>query len=524
VASFLHGLQINLKNHQLISMDTAIKTSQNQVKSNFHFMALLQKRRLTLGFVGALTLLLLANIAIFHSFSQSKIATTWVEHTYNVLLRLENITSKTHEHKHSYKHTEHHANHKNLVAISHDMRHKLYAELDEIRQLNADRPEQQQRLKALQPILAKRFEVSDNLDRIRHEQGVDSEQALAIGAEVDKLNKQINTRLDEIGEAEKSILAERQQIAAVKESIAIASFSSAWVIALIILGFTAKALRHEIIQRKQHEAALLIAKNQAENALKLLQQTQEELVQAEKMAALGGLVAGIAHEINTPIGISLSSATHLNAETLKVARLYQENELGGDELESYFDTAQQSCTLLTINSQRAADLINSFKQVAVDQSSGKQREFNLKNYIEEILLSLRPQLKKTAVTVELSCPEHLKVKGYPGAVSQVLTNFLLNSLIHAYEPNQKGVVSIQIQLLETDEVELIYSDDGKGIAQEVQSKIFEPFFTTRRGQGGSGLGLHIVYNLVRQTLKGHLQMSSLLGQGTTFRLRFARVL
>ena len=270
-------------------------------------------------------------------------------------------------------------------------------------------------------------------------------------------------------------------------------------------------------------AELMIAKTDAEAAFNTLKQAQDNLVQSEKMASLGGLVAGIAHEVNTPVGVILMSSTHLAAETEKVSNRYSQGELSGDELEGYFDTARQSTRLMTINSQRAADLIYSFKQVAVDQTGGERREFELKSYIEEVLLSLNPKLKRTAITTTLECPEGLLVDSYPGALSQILTNFIVNSLRHAYQPDQTGVLSIRVTLLPDDTIRLIYSDDGQGIPPELQSKVFDPFFTTQRGNGGSGLGLHIVYNSVRQTLKGRLQMHSAYAQGTLFTLHFPRI-
>ncbi len=271
---------------------------------------------------------------------------------------------------------------------------------------------------------------------------------------------------------------------------------------------------------------LLNAKEHAEESLQLLQQTQEDLIQAEKMAALGGLVAGVAHEINTPIGITLSSATFLQAETEKVFALYQEGELDGEGLDSYFDTAQQSAKLMTINCQRAAALIQSFKQVAVDQTSDNQRQFNLKEYLAEIILSLRPAIKKSNVVVHLNCPEEWVICSYPGALSQIVTNFVINSLTHAYDANQtrQGIIMISVNKRANHNIELIYSDDGKGISKEIQSKVFDPFFTTQRSNGGSGLGLHLVYNIVHQTLKGTLQMSSTENLGTTFTIVFPELL
>ncbi len=278
-------------------------------------------------------------------------------------------------------------------------------------------------------------------------------------------------------------------------------------------------LEEQVVMRTEE---LLNAKEHAEQSLSLLQQTQEDLIQAEKMAALGGLVAGIAHEINTPVGITLSSATFLQAETEKVFALYQEGELDGDGLDSYLDTAKQSATLMTINCQRAAALIQSFKQVAVDQTSDNQRQFNLNDYLAEIILSLRPAIKKSNVVVHLNCPDDLIINSHPGALAQIVTNFVMNSLTHAYDANQtkQGIVMISVNKRANRMIELIYSDDGKGISKEIQSKVFDPFFTTQRSSGGSGLGLHLVYNIVHQTLKGTLQMSSTENLGTTFTIIF----
>lgn len=280
-------------------------------------------------------------------------------------------------------------------------------------------------------------------------------------------------------------------------------------------------LEHKVQKRTEQ---LLIAKNEAEQSLTLLQETQESLVQAEKMAALGSLVAGVAHEINTPIGITLTSASFLSEETHKVISLYQQGELSGDELETYFDNAKQSTELMTINCHRAADLIQSFKQVAVDQTSDNQREFNLKNYLEEVLVSLRPALKNRDIKVELDCPNDLNIFGFPGAISQIMTNFIMNSLLHGFDKNQQGIIKLHISNLPENKIEFRYSDNGKGIPAEIQSKIFDPFFTTQRGNGGSGLGLNLVYNIVHQTLKGNMQVHSVEGEGTTFLINFPKII
>lgn len=269
------------------------------------------------------------------------------------------------------------------------------------------------------------------------------------------------------------------------------------------------ALR-DITERRRTEEVLRIAR--------------ETTVEAEKMAALGGLVAGVAHEINTPVGVNLASATHLQSETRRAAARYAASELSGDELEDYFATAAQAVELMVINSQRAADLIQSFKQVAVDQTSGEQRQFDLRGYIDEVLLSLRPQFKHSPIQISVDCPPGILVDSLPGAVSQILVNLILNALSHAFDEGQAGKITIRAALQADDTVELMVADDGKGIPENIRERIFDPFFTTRRGHGGSGLGLNIAYNVALHALGGSLAQNSGERHGTAFILRFPRVL
>ena len=279
----------------------------------------------------------------------------------------------------------------------------------------------------------------------------------------------------------------------------------------------------DVTEREQTRQALIAAKQQAELALAQQQQMQNALVQVEKLAALGGLVAGVAHEVNTPIGVLLSAATHLSAETQKTHRAYQAGELSEEGLSDYFATAAQATQLMALNSQRAADLIQSFKQVAVDQTGGERRVFGVASYIEEVLLSLRPHLKKSPIQIHVDCPPELTMDSLPGAFSQVLTNLLMNALTHAFAPEQAGNVVIAVAE-EGQHICLTFSDDGKGIAPELHARVFEPFFTTRRANGGSGLGLHIVHSIVTQSLKGTLAFDSQVGEGTIFTLHLPRSL
>lgn len=261
-------------------------------------------------------------------------------------------------------------------------------------------------------------------------------------------------------------------------------------------------------------------KRKAENQLK---NAQETLIEAEKMAALGGLVAGVAHEINTPVGVSVTAASHFDHSTEKIIGKYETGKMTKVDLEKYFTDTKLSSKIILSNLERAADLINSFKKIAVDQSSEEQREFYLNNYLHEIVLSLRPQLKKTKHQVEISCPEDLLVDGFPGAISQIITNLIANSLIHAFEEDDEGSISICCDVSD-GQVKIQYTDSGKGMEASIIKRIFEPFFTTNRSNSGSGLGMHIIYNLVKKSLNGNIECKSELGLGTTFNIAFPRTI
>lgn len=262
------------------------------------------------------------------------------------------------------------------------------------------------------------------------------------------------------------------------------------------------------------------SKEAAEEALERLRETQENLVQAEKLASLGVLVAGVAHEINTPVGTALASASFLEERTRQVAEDFKTAQLKRSELDRYMGAAVEASGLILSNCQRAAELIRGFKQVAVDQTSAGRRKFNLAAYINEVLVSLGPRLKQSRHRIVVDCPEDLVVEGLPGAISQVLTNLILNSLIHGYEPGEVGTLSITAERVDAKTLRLSYHDDGKGIPLADQPRIFDPFFTTRRGAGGSGLGLHVVYNTVVGTLKGQIALESAPGEGARFTLTF----
>ncbi|MEG3940908.1 ATP-binding sensor histidine kinase [Microcoleus sp. S36b_A3] len=250
-----------------------------------------------------------------------------------------------------------------------------------------------------------------------------------------------------------------------------------------------------------------------------LRSAQKKLVESEKMAALGGLVAGVAHEINTPIGIGITAASLLAEKVTKFFELYSKGQIKRSELEKFLDTALQSSNMILSNLTRAADLIHSFKEVAVDQSSELQRTFNLKNYLEEILTSLTAKLRRTKHKIEIKGDENIVLDSYPGVLCQIVTNLVFNSLVHAYDGEDEGILAFDFKL-EGDRLIFEYADNGKGVSPENLSKIFEPFFTTKRGKGGTGLGLHIIYNLVTQKLKGTITCESQLNKGTRFMMEF----
>ena len=256
-----------------------------------------------------------------------------------------------------------------------------------------------------------------------------------------------------------------------------------------------------------------------QKALDQLAEAQAQLIQRERMASLGSLVAGISHEVNTPVGIGVTAASMLKERATQLKRRASNGGVQPADIDRFVAVAEETTQIILKNLQRAADLIHSFKQIGVDQSSGQRRRFDLKTYIDEVLLSLLPRLKKTGHAVSVDCPADFTLDSYPGAIAQILTNFITNSLTHGFEHLPPGQIQIVAQR-DGDMVVMRYRDNGRGVPPENVPRLFDPFFTTKRSTGGSGLGLHIVYTLVTQTLCGTIQVSSTLGKGLEFTLRF----
>ena len=284
-----------------------------------------------------------------------------------------------------------------------------------------------------------------------------------------------------------------------------------------------EVFRENAIAKRKTEDELRASKEKAEGALLELNAAQQNLIDAERLAALGGLVAGVAHEVNNPIGISLTVASSLSrrAEMFE-AELRSDSPLRRSQLEEFVRNARDAAGQLVANLHRAGELIQSFKQVAVDRSHAERRQFNLGEATDQIIASLRPVLKRSPITLSVDVPEGLVIDGYPGSYGQILTNLFLNAATHAFADGRAGAITVSARPRGAEDVEIIFADNGAGMTPDVQRQAFDPFFTTRRNEGGTGLGLHIVYNLVTQQLGGRMMLDSRLGQGTTFRIIMPR--
>ena len=261
-----------------------------------------------------------------------------------------------------------------------------------------------------------------------------------------------------------------------------------------------------------------------EQANEQLIRAQEELVQSEKLASLGSLVAGVAHELNTPIGTALTASSVVDNEIEELNELFKNGTLSKQQLERFIETSLQSSLLVTKNIKRSATLITNFKQMAVDQASERRREFNFAKIINEVLIALKHQTKKTQIVIDYDVDENLILDGYPGPWTQILTNLILNSLTHGFESDQAGKIHLAATLDQTDDtVTVTYQDNGKGIAKKHANKIFDPFFTTKLGQGGSGLGLNIVFNIVTQMMAGEIKFDQDCQQGVLFIIKVPRI-
>jgi len=276
--------------------------------------------------------------------------------------------------------------------------------------------------------------------------------------------------------------------------------------------FVMAGMRDRLIER---DNALHDVNRDLANSIEALKKMQEDLISNEKLAALGALVAGISHELNTPIGNGITAASTLIDLTSVFAR-DAKSGMTRSSLNSYIDNVTEASEILLRNLTRAGDLVLSFKQVAADREASQGRRFILYDLVEEILLMLRPDIKKDPYVVTLDIPKDIVMESYPGPLSQVIINLLNNAMLHGFDGRESGTVSISAIQANADQVEISVADDGKGISPENLKRIYDPFFTTKLGAGSSGLGLHITYNIVTRILAGRIRVVSALNMGTTF--------
>lgn len=270
----------------------------------------------------------------------------------------------------------------------------------------------------------------------------------------------------------------------------------------------------DILQESNTELKLyqMTLQDMVERRTEKLKETQKQLIESEKMASLGELVAGVAHEINTPVGVGVTAASCLADEAKSISEKYEAGTMTKSEFLAFLETSQKSSEMILSNLVRATELVKSFKQVAVDQTAEDHRLFSIALYIEEVLKTLHPVLKKTSHDISVKGSRAIMVDSYPGAYSQIITNLLMNSVIHAFDAGVSGSILIEVLQDETHTT-LIYSDNGRGLDEDSLSKLFDPFYTTKRGAGGTGLGMHVVYNLVTQKLRGTITCESEINKG-----------
>jgi signal transduction histidine kinase len=268
---------------------------------------------------------------------------------------------------------------------------------------------------------------------------------------------------------------------------------------------------------QQRTSKLQVLNDELTQTLQRVENMQDQLIESEKMASLGGLVAGIAHEVNTPVGICLTASSFLKERFENIQQLYQNDEMSKHDFEEFLLTVNDSSDMILKNIQRATEIIQNFKKVAVDQSVEDKRCFNIKNYFNDIIKSLHPTLKRLNHTININVDENLCIESYPGSFYQIFSNLILNSVIHGFETIKEGTITID--LTDKDDILVIdYRDDGQGMAPEILRNVFEPFVTTRRNKGGTGLGAHIVYNIVTQQLHGTITCESKKGLGVYFKI------
>lgn len=278
-----------------------------------------------------------------------------------------------------------------------------------------------------------------------------------------------------------------------------------------------QSLQEENIRRSKTEKTLTTTNKDLIHSIEELNKAKERLLETEKMASLGKISAEVSHEVSTPVGISITSSSYLLEQILRLQQDLEQNKMSKKSVADFIQNANKSAELLTSNLNRASELLTSFKHVAVDQTSDKTRLINVGNYIDEIIQSLHPKLKKTNHSIKVHCDESIEVYSHPGAIAQIIINLIINSITHAFENINRGEITIDVKF-HHNKLHIDYKDNGHGLSPEANERLFDAFYTTKEGKGGTGLGTHIIKNLVVDTLNGTIKAHSEVEQGLSYHI------
>jgi len=278
-----------------------------------------------------------------------------------------------------------------------------------------------------------------------------------------------------------------------------------------------QSLQEENIRRSKTEQTLTTTNKDLIHSIKELNKAKERLLEAEKMASLGELSAEVTHEVATPVGISITSSSYLLEQIANLQKDLEQNKISKKSIDNFIENANKSTELLTNNLHRASELLTSFKHIAVDQTSDKIRMVNISNYIDEIIQSIHPKLKKTNHCIKVHCDENIEIYSHPGAIAQIIINLVINSMVHGFEHINRGEITINVEY-HHHKLLINYQDNGHGLTEEAKEKLFDAFFTTKSNQGGTGLGTHIIKNLVVDTLNGTIKAESEIGEGLSYHI------
>ncbi|ASD65980.1 sensor histidine kinase [Pseudoalteromonas piscicida] len=265
----------------------------------------------------------------------------------------------------------------------------------------------------------------------------------------------------------------------------------------------------------QRTIALREANQELLNALERMHQYQNQIIENEKMASLGQMVAGVAHEVNTPIGLGITGSTLLRDKLSDIREAFQTKSLTSKQLERFVNDGIENLDLIYRNLNRAAELVSSFKRLAVSQDLEVNSQIDLSNLLTEVVASMRAELSTKQPEVTIDCDTGLAIESKAGPLQQVLEQLISNSLLHGFKDQQNNSISITVKS-SMGQLTIEYADNGMGVPKAIKKRIFDPFVTTRRGEGGSGLGMHLVYNLVTQALGGSITLDEEFSQGAKF--------